>query len=147
MLIEVFRIYTVPLEEPEEAGGQRRNRGRGSYCTSTHREKERNRALVRCGVTVRCSALWERVEVQWCCHGDKLRRSVLEVGVTECKSAYPTSTLIFTARATRQHLTRSRCLRATPTLSWQRGEARACKGRCFREAESGSGISSRGGQD
>lgn len=96
------------------------NRERGSYSTSTQSKRERNRALVRCGVTVWCSALWECVEVQWCCHGDKLRRSVLEVGVTECKLAYPTSTLIFTARATR-HLTRGRCLRATPTLSWQRG--------------------------
>ncbi len=109
------------------------------------RERERERELVRCGVAVRCSALWECVEVQWCCHGDKLRRSVLEVGVTECKSAYPTSTLIFTARATRPHLTRSRCLRATPTLSWQRGAGMQRK--AFREAESGSGISSTGEEE
>ena len=36
------------------------------------RERGRERAPVRCGVAVQCSALWERVEVQWCCHGDKL---------------------------------------------------------------------------
>lgn len=64
-----FCMYSGPLEEPKEAGG---NRERGSYCTSTQSKSKRNRALVRCGVTVRCSALWECVEVQWCCHGDKL---------------------------------------------------------------------------
>lgn len=76
----------------------------------------------------------------WCFHGDKLRRSVLETGVTECDSTYSNSTLIFTARATRQHLTCSQCLRATPTLSWQRGANMQRK--LIPEAESGSGISS-----
>lgn len=37
-----------------------------------HPARERESAPVRCGVAVQCSALWERVEVQWCCHGDKL---------------------------------------------------------------------------
>lgn len=37
-----------------------------------HPARERECAPVRCGVAVQCSALWERVEVQWCCHGDKL---------------------------------------------------------------------------
>lgn len=98
-----------------------------------YRDRERAREIARCDVAVQCSALWECVEVLWCFHGDELRRSVLETGVTECDSTYSTSTLIFTARATRQHLTCSQCLRATPTLSWQRGASMQ------KEADSRSG--------
>jgi len=103
-----------------------------------HPERERETES-RCGVTVRCSALWECVEVQWCCHGDKLRRSVLEVGVTECKSAHPTSTLIFTARATRQHLTRA----GEQLPPFDGGEARACRGSRVENRRAAQGFQAR----
>lgn len=78
------------------------------------------------------------VEVQWCYHGDELRRSVLEVGVTECESAYPNSTLIFTARAMRQHLTPSQFPHFHSIEVW----VDACSFEKMRE--SGSGILSTG---
>lgn len=97
----------------------RKNKGRGSYCTSTQIERERT--LVRCGVAVRRSALWDMLRCNGVAMVTRFRQSVLAVGVTECKSAYATSALIFTARATGKHLTRSRCLRATPAFQRQRG--------------------------
>lgn len=115
------------------AGWDRGGRGRRPRCTGIHRERrERLSGVVSLRGAVHCGNC---VEVQWCCHGDELRRSVLEVGVTECESAYSTSTLIFTARATRQHLTRSRCLRATPTLSWQWGAGGCMQRKPFRESD------------
>lgn len=49
-------------------------------------ETARTAVKVWCGCAVQC--IVGRVEVQWCCHGDTLRQSVLVLGVTECKSAY-----------------------------------------------------------
>lgn len=64
----------VPLEEPKETGALGGKQGQEGPVVQapTERERERERAFFRCGVAVRCSALWECVEVQWCCHGDKL---------------------------------------------------------------------------
>lgn len=86
-----------------------------------HPDRERERTVVRCGVAVWRSALWDMLRCNGVAMVTRFRQSVLAVGVTECKSAYATSALIFTARATGKHLTRSRCLRATPAFQRQRG--------------------------
>lgn len=97
----------------------------------TYREWKRTgcleSALIRCGVAIWRSAMWECVKGQRCCHGDRLQWSVLKVGVTECESAYPTSTLIFTASGQRDNI--------WPAVgAWEQlppfhsSEARACKG-------------------
>lgn len=103
----------------KETGGWGKTRGGGPIVQAPRYRERENTCQVWCGCAAQC--IVGHVEVQWCCHGDTLRQSVLVVGVTECKSAYATSALIFTARATRKHLTRSRCLRATPAFQRQRG--------------------------
>lgn len=55
---------------PVRGGGLEKTGGGGPIVQAP--SKGRESAPVRCGVAVQCSALWERVEVQWCCHGDKL---------------------------------------------------------------------------
>lgn len=71
------------LHEPIEASGQ--GGGGGGVLLNRHKERERKSKTHHLSGVVsvslsRCSALWERVEEQCCCHGDKLQRSVLEVG-------------------------------------------------------------------
>lgn len=111
-------MWTHP-SQGESKGERRRERVSGVVSL---------RDAVHCGCALRCSGVamvTSSSNQSW------------EPGVWECESAYPTSTLIITARETRQHLTPQS--RETPNLSSQRGAD--VQWRSFEKGECGSELS------